>query len=65
VSTDSYPLMLSMFRRHQKDGLIKPIKDKDGNIKFMRLNSFGKHKGEDAVKRINKRINDLSETIGE
>lgn len=65
VSTDSYPLMLSMFRRHQKDGLIKPIKDKDGNIKFMRLNSFGKHKGEDAVKRINKTINDLSETIGE
>ena len=65
VSTDSYPLMLSMFRRHQKDGLIKPIKDKDGNIKFMRLNSFGKHKGEAAVKRINKRINDLSETIGE
>ena len=65
VSTDSYPLMLAMFRRHQKDGLIKPIKDKDGNIKFMRLNSFGKHKGEDAVKRINKTINDLSETIGE
>lgn len=65
VSTDSYPLMLSMFRRHQKDGLIKLIKDKDGNIKFMRLNSFGKHKGEAAVKRINKRINDLSETIGE
>lgn len=65
VSTDSYPLMLSMFRRHQKDGLIKPIKDKDGNIKFMKLNSFGKHKGEAAVKRINKRINDLSETIGE
>lgn len=65
VSTDSYPLMLSMFRRRQKDGLIKPIKDKDGNIKFMRLNSFGKHKGEAAVERINKIINNLSETIGE
>ena len=42
TSTDSYPLSLSMMRRHRNEGKIIPIKDQDGNYRFHQLNHFGR-----------------------
>jgi hypothetical protein len=42
TSTDSYPLSLSMMRRHRNEGKIIPIKDQDGNYRFHQLNHCGR-----------------------
>ena len=65
TSTDSYPLMLNMMKKHKSDGLIKPIKDDAGNVEMMRLNNLGNIDGEQAINRINKKIQQIQDVLGE
>lgn len=65
VSTDSYPLQLNLMSKYKDSGKINAVYDSDGNVRTMYLNSFGNLKGDAAVKRINKKIQNISEIIGE
>ena len=65
TSTDSYPLMLNMMKRHKDKGLIKPIKNTDGDIETMSLNHLGTVVGQNAIDRINKKILQLQDILGE
>lgn len=65
VSTDSYPLQLNLMSKYKDSGKINAVYDSDGNVRTMYLNSFGNLKGDAAVKKINKKIQNISEIIGE
>lgn len=65
VSTDSYPLQLNLMSKYKDSGKISAIHDSDGNVRTMYLNSFGNLKGDASIKRINKKIQNISEIIGE
>lgn len=65
VSTDSYPLQLNLMSKYKDSGKISAVHDSDGNVRTMYLNSFGNLKGDASVKRINKKIQNISEIIGE
>lgn len=65
VSTDSYPLQLNLMSKYKDSGKISAVHDSDGNVRTMYLNSFGNLKGDASIKRINKKIQNISEIIGE
>ena len=65
VSTDSYPLQLSLMTKYKDNGFIKVFRDKDNNVQMMRLNDFGRLKGDAAISRINKKLQQISEITGE
>lgn len=64
TSTDSYPLQLALFRRHQKDGKIGIMHNDDGSVKYQILNFHGKTKGEKAINKINYQLEKIGEIIG-
>ena len=65
VSTDSYPLQLNLMSKYKDSGKISAVHDSDGSVRTMYLNSFGNLKGDASIKRINKKIQNISEIIGE
>ena len=65
VSTDSYPLQLSLMTKYKDDGFIKVFKDKDNNTSMMQLNNFGNLKEDAAISRINKKLQQISNITGE
>lgn len=64
TSTDSYPLQLSMMKKYKDAGEIQVLLNEAGNIDYTILNSFGRVKGVDAVKRINKKLKEIGEIVG-
>lgn len=62
LSHDSYTLLLSLMRKHSKDGAVQPVFTRDGKIKMQRLNNMGERrvsleKLNEAISKVNKDLN--------